>query len=133
MKKKRTNGLVEEGWGTGNLDCQLDIPRHDPSFFDRLCESKGTGESGSGDAPLPNVTLEEDEPGCGSECTKRKFDNRRADRVNVLARGGEGDEVACKLRQDIGNHTPFSKKLPGHSRSDPEEGNIRQKDLAEIR
>lgn len=117
-------------WGENR---QLDTPRYDPPLFDRLRESKGSVESRSGDAPLPGVLLGEDEPGRRSEATKRKFDNRRADGVNVLAGGGEGDQVACKLGQDIGNHTPFSEMLPGLSRRDPEERNVRHKDLAEIR
>jgi len=116
-----------------NLDGQLAIPLYDPPLFDRLGESKGSVHSRSGDAPLPGVALEEDEPGRGTETAKRKFDDRCADRVNVLPRGGERYEVARELGQNVGNHAPFSEELPGHSRSDPKQGNIRQKDVAEIR
>ena len=107
----RTVLLASEG---KNQDGHLDIPRYDPSLFDRLRESEGGVHGGSRDAPLPDVALNEDEPSRGSEHAKRKFDHRCTDRVNVLARVGEGYEVARKLGQNVGNYAPFSEKLPGH-------------------
>ena len=80
----------------GNPRRYLNTPRYDPSHCDRFQEGKGNVKSRPGDAPLPDIAFEEDEPRRGSQMTKCKFDDRRTDGVNVLARGGEGNEVAGK-------------------------------------